>query len=242
MTTHATAQSGALPGNARQTDSYVIAALNGKGGSGKTATIMQLAAHTSAAHGRALVADTDPQANAYDLTQAMSDPGYDVIHELDPKQLTRISQVRDYDSIYVDTPGTLDHAGGVLDEVLERATFVLIPYDHVPESVMPTVRTAKRVAAAGVPYAVVLTKVDPRLIGPDGAGFVQDAWDLLDRQGIRHFRTVIRLYRAWPNSLQAGVPITRWNERYAPKLREDIAALHTELLIDLGRRNLGGAS
>jgi chromosome partitioning protein len=41
--------------------------------------------------------------------------------------------------------------------------------------------------------------------------------------------------------LKAGVPITRWNERYAPRLREDVASVHTELLLDLGRRNLVGA-
>ena len=55
MTTSATASSGALPGNARQTDSYVIATMNGKGGVGKTMITISLAAHTVAAHGRALV-------------------------------------------------------------------------------------------------------------------------------------------------------------------------------------------
>ena len=91
---------------------------------------------------------------------------------------------------------------------------------------------------SGVPYAVVVTKADPRL----GAEFIIDAWNTLEREGIRHFRTVIREYRAWPNSLKNGVPITRWNERYAPKLREDVASLHTELLLDLGRRASAGVS
>ncbi len=240
MNTHATAQSGALPGNARQTDSYVIAISNQKGGVGKTSTVLGLAAYTAKVHGRALVVDVDPQANAYDLTQAMADPGYDVIHEMDPRQLTRVSQLRDWDTVLVDTPGSLagrDVLGEVISEVLARSTYVIIPYDHMPESLLPTVRTAAKVTEARVPYAVVVTKVDPRLIG---TGFVEDAWRLLDHRGIRHFRTVIRWYRAWPNSLQAGVPITRWNERYAPKLREDIGSLHAELLLDLGRRDLNG--
>jgi chromosome partitioning protein len=78
----------------------------------------------------------------------------------------------------------------------------------------------------------VVTKADPRL----GADHIIDAWETLDSAGIHHFRSAIRMYRAWPNSLKAGVPITRWNERYAPRLREDVASLHTELLLDLGRR------
>lgn len=233
MTTDATAPSGALPGLPRQTDSYVIAIANQKGGVGKTMITLSLAAHTAASYGRALVVDVDPQANAYDLTRLMEDPGYDVLHELDPGQLTRIRQLRDYDTILVDMPGSLE-GQEVLAEVLDRSTYVIIPYDHEPESILPTIRTAERVKASGVPYGVVVTKADPRL----GADHILDAWATLDSAGIAHFRSAIRAYRAWPNSLKAGVPITRWHERYAPKLREDVAGLHTELLIDLGRRGL----
>ena len=144
MDTNATASSGALPGNARQTDSYVIAVMNQKGGVAKTMVALSLAAHTVAAYGRALVVDVDPQANAYDLTRAMEDPGYEVVHELDPAQLTRIRQLRDFDTILVDCPGSLE-GRNVLAEVLARSTFVIIPYDHEPESVLPTIRTARRV-------------------------------------------------------------------------------------------------
>lgn len=237
MTTNATAQSGALPANARQTDSYVIAVLNQKGGVGKTMVTLSLAAHTAAAHGRALIVDVDPQATAYDITQMMEDPGYDVLHELDPVQLTHIRQLREYDTILVDCPGSLE-GHDILSEVLARTTYVIIPYDHEPESVLPTIRTAERVRSTGVPYAVVVTKADPRL-GPE---FVEDAWKTLDSAGIQHFLSAIRQYRAWPNSVKAGVPITRWNERYAPRLREDVAGLHAELLIHLGRRGLTGGA
>ena len=238
MTTNATAQSGALPGTtARQTDSYVITVANQKGGVGKTMVTLSLAAHTVAAHGRALVVDVDPQATAYDLTRLMQDPGYDVLHELNPVQLTQIRRLRDYDTILVDCPGSLD-GHDVLNEVLARSTYVIIPYDHEPESILPTIRTAERVRSTGVPYAVVVTKADPRL----GAGHIIDAWNTMQSAGIQHFRSAIREYRAWPNSLKAGVPITRWNERYAPKVREDIASLHTELLLDIGRRAPAGSA
>jgi chromosome partitioning protein len=231
MNLNATALSGALPDTARQTDSYVIAVMNQKGGVGKTMVTLALAAHTAAANGRALVVDVDPQANAHDLTQLMDDPGYDVVHELDPAELTRIRQLRNYDTILVDCPGSLE-GRDVLDQVLTRSTYVIIPYPHEPEAVLPTLRTAEKVQAAGIPYGAVVTKADPRL----GADFILDAWATLDTAGIRHFRSFIREYRAWPNSLRAGVPITRWSERYAPKVREDIASLHTELLLDIGRR------
>jgi chromosome partitioning protein len=236
MTTNATASSGASPGTVRQTDSYVIAVANQKGGVGKTMVTLALAAHTAAAHGRALIVDVDPQATSYDMTQLMQDPGYDVLHEVDPVQLTRIRQLREYDTILVDCPGSLE-GRDVMAEVLTRSTFVIIPYDHGPESVLPAVRTAEMVKAAGVPYAAVVTKADPRL----GADHILDAWDTLDRGGVRHFRSAIREYRAWPNSLKNGVPITRWNERYAPRLREDIAGLHTEVLLELGRMAPAGA-
>lgn len=232
MTT-ATATSGAPQGgHARQTDSECIAIFNQKGGIGKTMVTLALAAHTAGANGRCLVVDVDPQANAHDLTAAMADPGYDVVHELDPAQLTNVRKLRQFDTIFVDCPGSLE-GEDVLARVLERSTYVIVPYDHAPESIVPTVRSAEKVKAAGVPYAVVLTKADPRL----GADFILDAWKTLEDAGIRHFRSVIREYRAWPNSLQAGVPITRHNERYAPKIREDIGRLHTELLLDLGRRS-----
>jgi len=139
MTTYATASSGAYPETARQTDSYVIAVMNQKGGVGKTMVTLALAAHTAAANGRALVVDVDPQATAYDLTQLIEDPGYDVVHELDPVELTRIRQLRDYDTILVDCPGSLE-GRDVLDQVLARSTYVVIPYPHEPEAALPTLR------------------------------------------------------------------------------------------------------
>lgn len=229
MNTYATAPSGAYP-STRQADSYVVSIMNEKGGSAKTMVTLSLAQHTASVNGRALVVDVDPQATSHDLTQTMKDPGYDVVHELDPAELTRIRQARGYDTIFVDTPGSLE-GRDVLDQILTRSTYVIIPYPHLPEAVLPTLRTATKVRASGIPYGVVVTLADPRL----GAEWVEDAWATMEDEGIRHFRSYIREYRAWPNSLQAGVPITRWTERYAPKVREDVARLHGELLLEIGR-------
>jgi chromosome partitioning protein len=235
VTINATASSGALPDSLRQTDSYVITVANQKGGVGKTMVALSMAAHIGASNGFALVVDVDPQATSYDLTQVMEAPGYEVVHELDPVKLTKIRKLRNYDTIIVDCPGSLE-GGDVLAEVLTRSTFVLIPYDHLPESAAPTLRTVDRARAAGVPYAVVLTKVDPQR----GDGFVESAFEFLRKREISFLGSRIRSYTAWPNSIEAGVPITRWNERHAPKIREDVGNVHTELLLTLAR--LGRAS
>ncbi|WP_269433568.1 hypothetical protein [Nonomuraea sp. SBT364] len=36
------------------------------------------------------------------------------------------------------------------------------------------------------------------------------------------------------------MPITRWNERHSPKIREDVAAVHTELPLNIGRVHRSG--
>ncbi|MBC6470737.1 hypothetical protein [Actinomadura alba] len=160
----------------------------------------------------------------------MDSPGYDVIHELDPDRVADVRQMRQYDTVFVDCPGSLE-GRDILSQIVKASTFVLIPYDHEPESVLPTLRTARRVAELGIPHAVVVTKANPQV----GADHVLDAWKTLKDQGIPHFQSFVRLYRAWPNSLKAGVPITRWSERHSPKIREVIAAVHTELLLNIGR-------
>ena len=161
MNTNATAESGASPAIVRQTDSYVIAIMNQKGGVGKTMVALALAAHTAAANGRALLVDVDPQANAYDISQAFPEPGYDVIHELQPADLTRIRGLREFDTILVDCPGSLE-GQDVLAEVLARSTYVIIPYDHSPESILPTIRTAAESGNPGrrtLPLSPVPTRV-----------------------------------------------------------------------------------
>ena len=251
MTTNATALSGALPGSARQTDSYVITMANQKGGVGKTMLALALAAHTAAANGRALLVDVDPQANSYDLSAVMEDPGYDTLHELDPAQLAKLRRLRDYDTILVDSPGSIgsidrqgsgDKAATVLAGILRESTFVLLPYNHLPEAVRPTVRTAAVIRDAGVPFAAVVTMADTTSGEDRLRAWVEEAHGVLSAAGVPYFRSFVRQYRAWPNSVRAGVPITRYSERHAPKVREDVGRLHAELLLELGRRAPGGSA
>lgn len=248
MDTDATASSGAEPAAIlRQTDSYVITMANQKGGQGKSMMALGFAAHVAHSHGRALLVDVDPQATSYDFSAVMEDPGYDFIHELDPRQLAKTRQLRRFDSIIVDTPGSLgalltsqgsdegDQTGAVLAATLRESTFVLIPYNHKPEAVLPTLRTAEAVRESGVPFAVVVTMADTTRGAKWTEEWIAEAQELLASKGVPFFRTAIREYRAWPNSLRERVPITRYNERYAPRIREDISRLWTEMQLELGR-------
>ena len=89
-------------------DSPVVAVMNGKGGVGKSTLAVGLCAYTAQTHGTGLLVDCDPQGTAYEITEAMSDPGYEAVHELDASQLERIRQARGYDLIVIDCPGSLE--------------------------------------------------------------------------------------------------------------------------------------
>lgn len=212
----------------------MIAVPNQKGGVGKTTTALALAAVTADANGRALVVDIDPQSSSAEQAERMTDPGFDFVHELDPTVLGKIRQIRDYDMIYVDCPGSLE-GFDVLNEVLKNSHFAVIPFENDPLAVRPTVRTARYCAERGVPYKVLVNNVDPRL----GADEVEAAWSLLDQGDLARFRCFVRGYRAFPNSLAERKTITQYRGKYAANVREDVKRVHTELLLDLGRLAAG---
>ncbi|HEY1700977.1 MAG TPA: ParA family protein [Trebonia sp.] len=233
---NATAPSGAYPSAARQTDSNIIAVLNQKGGVGKSMLTMSLCQNGARSGARQLAVDVDPQGTTYSFSRLMDNPGYDFVHETDATELTKIQQLRNYDEIIVDSPGSLE-GRDVLQEILKRATYVLIPYDNEVESMEPTLTTAQVVKASGKPYGVVVTKVDPRRSDT----FVKEAWELLDGEGIHHLHSFVLLYTVWRDSLKAGVPITRFNARYAPRIRDCVSAVHTEIHLELSRIAPAGA-
>jgi chromosome partitioning protein len=212
----------------------VIALPNQKGGVGKTTLALALAAVTADANGRALVVDVDPQSSSAEMAGRIADPGFDFTHELDPGTLVRLRELRNYDMIFIDCPGSLE-GGQILAAVLANADFAVIPFTHDPLSVRPTARTAKFIAEHGVPYKVLLNNVDPRL----GADEVRAAWELLDAGQLARFRCVVRAYRAYPSALASRQTVIQYRGRYAANVREDVKRVHTELLLDLGRLAAG---
>ena len=219
---------------ARIASPWIVALPNQKGGVGKTTLTLGLAAVTPDANGRALALDIDPQSSSAEMAGRMTDPGFDFSHEMDPGRLSRLRELRNYDMVFIDCPGSLE-GGQILAAVLDVADYAVIPFMNDPLSVRPTVRTAKFVAEYGVPYKVLLNNVDPRL----GADEVLAAWELLDAGHLARFRCFVRAYRAYPTALAAKQTIIQYRGRYSANVREDVKRVHTELLLDLGRLQAG---
>lgn len=214
----------------------IVVVLSAKGGVGKTMIVMALLAYAAYLGRRAIGADADPQASTYDLSGALHKPGYKVVHIRDVAELAGLRELVGFDLVVVDMPGNLDtREGKVLAEaVLEQADFVVIPYDHQPSTLMPTMRTVEFVEARKIPYRVLLTNIDGRL-GPD---VIEQAWNVLG--SAPHFRTWLRKWSAWPNSQVAGRTIMRYSQGNAREARKDIAAVYSELMLDLGRVRAAG--
>src|SRR5437764_77076 len=147
---------------ARIASPWIVAVPNQKGGVGKTTLALALAAVTADANGRALVVDIDPQSSSAEMAGQMEDPGFDFSHEMDPAMLVRLRELRNYDMVFIDCPGSLE-GGQILAAVLAVCDFAVIPFTYDPLAARPTVRTARFVAQHGVPYKILLNNIDPRL-------------------------------------------------------------------------------
>jgi chromosome partitioning protein len=216
----------------RLTAPWVIAVASQKGGVGKTTLALGLAAVTADSSGRPLVVDVDPQGSATEVAESAGDDlPFDFTAESDPAVLGQLRQARDIDTVIIDCPGSLE-GQDVLGQVLAAADLVIIPMIPERASITPTVRTARLAEAAGVPYRVVLNQVDPLR----GAGPVESAWELLDRQGLPRFSSLIRRYVAHSQSQLDGVMITGYRgDKSWRNALDDMRRLHAELLLTLGR-------
>ena len=111
----------------------IVAVVQQKGGVGKTTIAVNLAAVT-AEHSRVLVVDADHvQHSATDWAEASEAEGamawpFDFTDDARPEVLSQLRAASDYDTIIVDTPGSLapseiQRTGLVLDS----ADFVIVP-------------------------------------------------------------------------------------------------------------------
>ncbi len=230
-----------VPGDIPGSRPWKIAIANQKGGVGKTTAALNLAAAISDSSGSVLVLDADPQQSAAEIARAAAALGsplpFEVRSALAAAELAAISDVRGYDTVLIDLPGNLDDTP-VLAEVLAASDFAIIPFVPERAAVAPTQRTARIVAAAGLPYRVLFNMVDPLR----GAGPVQQARELLDSAGLPYFGSFIRRYVAHPQAQLDSVAITayRGDRSWRPAL-DDVRRVQVELLIELGRlANLAG--
>jgi chromosome partitioning protein len=205
---------------------------NQKGGSGKTTLALNLAAVIADSSGRARVYDADPQQSAREIAGATEGGSpFEVLDGLRADALAALPGLRGFDTVLIDCAGNLEDTP-LLAEVLAVADFALIPMIPERACVRPTLKTARVVAASGVPFRVVLTMCDP-LRGP---GPVESARQLLDEEGIPYFRSFIRRKVAFPQSQLDGVPLPAYRgDRSWRDALDDVRKVQTELLIELGR-------
>lgn len=209
---------------------HVVAVVAQKGGVGKTTTAMSLAAICAEAS-RTFVVDVDPQGSAtWWAENAGDDLPFEFTAEADPAVLSHLREaVADqYDVVFVDTPGSLD-GQDVLATVLKHANYVIIPTEPAPLSVQPLIRTVHDVIApSGVPYRVLVNKVDGRALS-----MRDDAFAMLDSQRIDRFRASTRALSAHAYAPASGIVVTQYpRDRYSIEAGSEYRAVALEMFAD----------
>ncbi len=202
----------------------IVALVGQKGGVGKTTTTMNLAA-VMAKHSRVLVVDVDPQlSTTWWATNAGEDLPFDFADDVDPANLARLREL-DYDTIFVDTPGSLEDTS-VLSAVLDAADFAILPLNPEPLNTPALVRTIRQhIEPRELPYRVLLSKIDQRR-----AGQLEDWQELVDRMGLPRFRQHVRQYAAHADAPMLGRVVTQY-----PDTRQNHNAIfdYTHVAMDL---------
>ncbi len=204
----------------------IVTVANQKGGAGKTTTVMNLAS-VIAENSRVIVADVDPQkSSAWWADRAGEALPFDVADDTDPNNLARLREL-DYDVVLVDTPGSLE-GREVLATVLGESDFVILPTEPSPLAFAPLVETITEIVRpAGVPYRVLLNKIDPRVPIE-----LAEAQELIDTAELARFAASIREYKIHKMAPVEGKVVTQYadaDSRIAAKAREDYRRVALEL-------------
>lgn len=188
----------------------VVAVINQKGGAGKTTTVMNLGA-VAAEHSKVLVVDVDPQQSvstwattAERLPEDRALP-FDVVSETDPEVLKQIRNT-DYDTVFVDTPGSLENAS-VLQTIVENSDFIIMPTEPAALAMLPLMRTYQSIVEpGGVDYRVVVTQVDSRSLVD-----ATEAQDMLRGAGLKVCKSFIRSYKVHERAPIFGHVVTTYD-------------------------------
>jgi chromosome partitioning protein len=208
----------------------VVSVVEEKGGVGKTTTAMSLASICAEAS-RTLVIDVDPQGSASWWAENAGDRlPFDFTAEADPGVLGTVRQAaaEQYDVVIVDTPGSLE-GRQILSTVLTNSDYVIVPTEPAPLAVQPLIRTVRTVIVpTGVPYRVLVNKVDGRAIG-----MRDDAFAMLDAQGIHRFKAATRQLSAHAQAPAQGIVVTQYpRDRYAIEAAGEYRAVALEMFAD----------
>lgn len=203
----------------------LVAVTNQKGGAGKTTTTMNLAA-IAAENSRVLVVDVDPQqSTTWWASTADESLPFDFAADTDASNLARLRALP-FDVIFVDTPGNLTDSK-ILASVLAVADFAIIPTEPEALCIPPMVRTIRTlVEPSGIPYRVLLSKIDMRVPGQ-----LEDAEALIDSMNLPRFARPIRKYKVHADAPIEGKVVTQYPEsRQTAKAIDDYRAVALELM------------
>jgi chromosome partitioning protein len=207
----------------------VVSVLAQKGGVGKTTTAMSLAAICAEAS-RTLMVDVDLQGSATWWAENAGDRlPFDFTTEQDSAELNTIKRLGElYDVVIVDTPGSLE-GRDVLGTVLNATDYVVVPTEPAPLSVQPLIRTMRElVIPRGIPYRALVNKVDGR-----APGMRDDAFAMLDSQGIQRFRASCRMLSAHSIAPALGQVVTQYpRDRYSIEAAGEYRAVALEMFAD----------
>lgn len=214
----------------------VLSLANAKGGVGKSTMTVSIAS-VLADTGRVLVIDTDPQQS---VTWWAGQVGQDALPfdfdtSFDPAAITRLRTLDSYDTVIIDTPGTLE-AEDVATAVLSVADYVILPTDPAPLAMVPLLHTiSNRVMPLGIPFRVLINRVDPRAAQAE----VADIQALLEERNIPYFKTFVRSYKAHERAaMNKQVASTYGGDRSARNATEDIRRVVQQLLSDWSREQV----
>lgn len=202
---------------------HILAIINGKGGVGKTTTAVSLAAAFSEKH-RSLLVDVDPQGSAsWWVKRSQKGMGFDLSQETEPSSLERLRRISSYELVIIDTPPAL--RSEALAAVVNIADYLVLPTPPAPMDLAVLIETVREaVMPMGIPYRVLLTKVDARRIGE-----AKEAQKTLQELGIPVFESVVRSYKAHEQAALEGVAITQMHGKSAWDAEADYRRITNEL-------------
>lgn len=204
----------------------ILAVVNGKGGVGKTTTAVNLAAILGETY-QVLLVDADSQASAtWWVERAEKGMNFDLTQEIDPKLLSNLRKVPDYEVIVVDTPPAL--RSEALQAVMGAADYLVLPTPPAPMDLMALIETVqKAVVPRKIAHRVLLTKVDPRSLRE-----TLEAQNTLLELGIPACHAFVRSYKAHERAVLEGVPVTQWRGKHGREAEADYRRVTEELQRD----------
>ncbi len=204
----------------------VIVVVNGKGGVGKTTTVMALSCIFSEKY-KVLAVDADSQGSlSWWTKRSAKGMGFDLAQETDPGLLGRLQKITGYDLVVVDTPPAL--GSRVLATVVTIADYLVLPTPPAPMDLAVLIETVKKaVIPTGVAHRVLLTRVDQRCLGE-----AREAQKTLMELGIPACRAFVRSYKAHERAALEGLPITQWRGKNGREAEADYRQVIDEIQQD----------